>query len=139
MKTTHSQTIIAWFRRIYTFQQCLVLPYVCPRAFLAHSKHTSTKSFPHCKSFIPHMVPSYLASLAPFSSMVILCNLLALQGSDHFHSTSLTSDNFPIIVDSGCTIAASGDLDDFEPSSYTTAQNVTLRGISAGLEVASIG
>jgi len=52
---------------------------------------------------------------------------------------SLTSDNFPVIVDSGCTIAASGDLDNFEPLSYTAAQNVTLHGISAGLKVAGIG
>jgi len=139
MKMTHSRTIVAWFRHIYTFRQCVVPPYVRPRAFLAHSRRTSIKSFPNFKSFIPHSVPSYIASPAPFSSIVLSCNLLALQGSDQFHSTSLTSDDFPIIVDSGCTIAASGDLNDFEPSSYTAAQNVTLRGISAGLEVAGIG
>ncbi len=97
------------------------------------------KALPTFKLFIPHTTPSYSASSASFSSMVIPCNLLALQGSDHFNSTSLTSDNFPVIVDSGCTIAASSDLDDFKLLSYTATQNITLRCISADLQVAGIG
>jgi len=52
---------------------------------------------------------------------------------------SFTSSDFPVIVDSGCTITATRDIDDFKPSSYTAAQNVTLHGISAGLTIAGIG
>jgi len=72
------------------------------------------------------------------SLVVLPCHLLALQGSDHFKFTSITSDDFPVIIDSGCTIAASGNLNDFEPSLYTAAQNVTLHGIFPSLQVAGI-
>jgi len=80
--------------------------------------------------------------LSPFGNLSLVhlpCHFLTLQGSKKFHSESLTSDDFLVIVDSSCTIAASGDLDDFEPATYTAAQNVTLQGISAGLSVAGIG
>jgi len=89
---------------------------LCSSMSFSHSLQMyCNKALPTFKLFIPHTTPSYSASSASFSSMVIPCNLLALQGSDHFNSTSLTSDNFPFIVDSGCTIAASSNLDDFKP------------------------
>jgi len=50
----------------------------------------------------------------------------------------ITSDDFPVIADSGCTIAASSNIDDLKPSLYTTAQNVALHGIFARLKVAGI-
>jgi len=60
------------------------------------------------------------------------------QGFDSIASASFTSNNFQVSIDFGCTIAATGDTDDFEPSSFTAAQNISLHGISAGLTVAII-
>jgi len=69
----------------------------------------------------------------------LTCHFLALQGSNSVIYVSFTSDDFPVIVDSGCTIASTSDINDFKLSSYTAAQNITLCGISAGLTIVGIG
>jgi len=129
MKTTHSRAIIHQVRRNYAFQCCSSqwLLHPCYQPFCSHQ---SLLPFFCHNSFVPHHVPSHT---------LLLCHFLALKGSDNIASTSFTSDNFPVVIDSGCTIAATGDINDFKPSSYTATQNVTLRGISAGLSVAGIG
>jgi len=80
----------------------------------------------------------FLHISSPSLPSLLLCHFLALHRSNSVTSASFTSNDFPAIVDSACTIAATGDIDDFKPSSYTAAQNITLCGISAGLTVAGI-
>jgi len=129
MKTTHSHAIVYQVRCSYAFWHCPAQQLIHPCYQPFHS-HQSLLPFFHHKSFVPQHVPTH---------SLLLCHFLTLQGSYNVASSSFTSDNFPVIVDSGCTIAATGDIDDFELSSYTAAQNVTLCGIFAGLSVAGIG
>ena len=74
-----------------------------------------------------------------YISPYLYSHLLALQSSGDFEQESITSDDVLVLVDSGCSIAASPDLEDFDPGSYVPAENVQLKGITSGLSVHGIG
>jgi len=137
MKTTHSHTIIAWIQRNYAFWKCLV-PCLSKPSLFTTSVQCLMAAYVSNKSFILHHVPTYPFDDNP-TSFSLPCHLLALTGSNSCSSTAFSSDDFPVIIDSSFTIAASGEIDNFEPASYTATQKVTLCGISAGLAVAGIG
>jgi len=150
MKTTHYRTVIAWFKRLDDFKSRFAPKYthIDPRPTVRR-KHPLPKSALIDKSFVPRTIPNYnlsnenLTDCMPDTTSQIPsglhCHLLALQSSDTFCPDSITLDDHVVIADTGCTMASSCDICDFEPDTYTAAQNVTLHGITSGLTVAGIG
>ena len=88
----------------------------------------------------PRIVPVYnqFAQISPLEAEKTreLISFLAENNSPNF--TSLTSDDFAIILDSGCSIAMTPDASDFITGTFNT-QAHSVGGIGSGLESKGIG
>jgi hypothetical protein len=93
------------------------------------------------KSDVPILVPHYVPYLHRSDYQVdsIRNYLHILKNSIDANISSITSDDVPIILDSGCSITVTNDPSDFLPNSLRKSQFTEVKGISAGLKIDGIG
>jgi hypothetical protein len=93
-----------------------------------------------CRQYTPRIVPSY--NNTPFTDATQASRIRAmiafLADANAPTFTPITSDDLVIILDSGCTIAMTPDIDDFIDGTYKPQQH-TVGGIASGLQTEGVG
>ena len=94
----------------------------------------------HSKRDIPHMVPSFNlhAKVDVSHATKLRDDIMTLMGHNSAFLAPLTSDDSLLVLDSGCSIAISPDINDFINGTYRT-QDCTTSGIGSGLQAQGIG
>jgi len=99
----------------------------------------------HSKKSLLHAMPRFVPSFNDAASVLDETNkarrlqtLQALQAAFEIDTPSITSDDVMICLDSGCSIAITNDVLDFQGPLRRT-QHATLNGIASGLMIAGIG
>jgi hypothetical protein len=106
-----------------------------------HSPKPVSYSLRPKKDDIPILAPNFnrYARTLPFHQAAELRAMLFALHSDFAEGTApITSDDMLVILDSGCTCAITFDKSDFV-GPIRPVQDVELKGMSSGLEVAGVG
>jgi hypothetical protein len=142
MLTYYNSLAVAWHKILCKVQHYLnpSKTYTKTVAPVKFSKPLSTADRMK-KSEVPILVPHYEPSLHRSDYQVdsIRSYLHILKNSINANINSVTSDDVPIILDSGCSITVTNDPSDFIPRSLRKSQFTEVKGISSVLKIEGIG
>jgi hypothetical protein len=141
MLTYYSTLAVEWHKSLIKVQKYLQpKPHSKTYAPVKSSKPLSTADRVP-KTDVPIIIPYYTPSLHRSDYQVdsIRSYLHILKNSIDANISSITSDDVPIILDSGCSITVTNDKSDFLPNSLRKSQFTEVKGISSGLKIDGIG
>ena len=119
MKTSYVKSVIAWYAAIHEFQLSLNIPGFLHRRKRPIVRHSS-RTWREVPRAVPELNP-YAKALSKAEAEQLRANMCALQNSPASWVHSITSDDILIVLDSGCSIAATNDPTDFDPDTFFPA------------------
>jgi hypothetical protein len=134
MLTYYSALAIEWHKSLCNVQKYLnpTKSYTKTYAPVKSSKPLSTADRVK-KSEVPILVPQYAPRLQRSHAQLddLRSYLHVLKNSIDSNVNSVTSDDVPIIIDSGCSITVTNDPTDFIPNTLRKCQFAEVKGISS--------